>query len=136
MPAIEPEAGPGVVVEVPQPPITAVMAAFALFAETPLVDIILVVARHAFRFGVLELSRRMAFLAFHDKVPAQQGETGEAVVERGPFPVLCAVALLALLALLAFVRVIILVAGDTGHGRVPVLLPLVTVVALHGPVTT
>lgn len=134
MSAIQPEAGTGIVVEVPQPPITAVMAAFALFAETPLVNVILVVTRHAFRPGILELSRRMAFPAFHDEMPAQKRETGKAMVERGLLPVLCAVALLALLALLAFVHIVFLVAGDTGHGRVFVLLPLVAVVAFHGTV--
>lgn len=135
MPTIEPEAGPRGVVEVPQPPIAAVMAVFTLIAETPLVGVILVVARHAFRLGVLELSRGMAFTACHDKVPAQQGKTGQAVVERGLFPVLRAMALLAFLALLAFVHVVLLVAGVTGHGRIPVLLPLVAVVAFHGTVT-
>lgn len=135
MPTFEPEAGPSGVVEVPQPPIAAVMAAFALIAETPLVGVILVVARHAFRLGILELSRGMAFFAFNNQVPAQQGKTGEAVVERGLLPVLCAMALLAFFALLAFVHVVFPVAGVTGHGRIPVLLPLVTVVALHGTVT-
>lgn len=135
MPTIEPEAGPGGVVEVPQPPIAAVMAAFALFAETPLVDVILVVARHAFRLGVLELSRRMTFTACHDKVPAQQGKTGKAVVECGLFPVLRTMALLAFFALLSFVHIVLPVTGVTGHGRIPVLLPLVAVVAFHGTVT-
>ncbi|MBC2729587.1 MAG: hypothetical protein HGJ99_02275 [Thiobacillus sp.] len=111
------------------------MAAVTLIAETPLVGVILVVTRHAFRPGVLELRRRMAFFAFHDKVSAQQGKTGEAVIERGLLPALYAMALLAFLALLAFVHIVLLVAGITGHGCVPVLLPLVAVVALHGTVT-
>src|SRR3569832_566326 len=120
MPTFEPEAGPSGVVEVPQPPIAAVMAAFALIAEPPLVGVILVVARHAFRLGILELSRGMAFFAFHNQVPAQQGKTGEAVVDHGLLPVLCAMALLAKNTKQTKKHDNFPVAGVTGHGRIPV----------------
>jgi hypothetical protein len=68
MPAIQFETGPGSVVKVPQPPVTRVMAAFTLHAETALVDVILVVARHTFRFGILELRRDVTFVAVHDEM--------------------------------------------------------------------
>ena len=131
MSALQPEAGAGVVIEVPQAPTACVVTAFALRAQAALMHVILVVTRQAFRFGDFVLRRGMTFPAFHRHVFAQQRETGAAVIESGFFPVLRAMALLALLTLLAFVHVVLFMTGDAGDRRIFVFPVFVARVALH-----
>lgn len=131
MSALQPEAGAGVVIEIPQAPAACVVAAFALRAQAALMHVILVVTRQAFRFGILVLRRGMTFPAFHRHVFSQQWKTGATVIEGGLFPVLRAMALLALFALLAFVHVVLFMTGNTGDRRFFVFPVFVARVALH-----
>lgn len=131
MPALQLETGARVVVVVPQAPAACVMAAFALRAQPAFVHVILFMARQTFGFGVLVLRRDVALPALHHQVSAQQGKAGAAMIERGSFPVLRAVALLALLAQGAFVHIAFLMTGKTGDRRVLVFPVFVAIVALH-----
>ena len=127
------EVGATVVVEIPDLPVTCVMAGFALRAELEFVYVLLQVARDAGGIGILESRGQVALLAFHLVMLAQQRELGFVVVEPGGlFPRLGVVAILAALTLLAFVLVVLLVTGITrGLQLLFVQLALVAGVAFH-----
>ena len=73
VPAIQPEAGFGVMVEIPQAPVAGVVAALALRAQAALVHVFFLMTGHALGFGVLELRGQMAFLALdHHMLPGQR----------------------------------------------------------------
>lgn len=73
----------------------------------------------------------MAIIALHLAVLAQQAKLCFAMIEPVFLPVSCVMAVAALLAQRAFVLVILLVTGNTGHGRVPENRTLVASLALN-----
>lgn len=111
--AVEREAGLCVVVEQPLLPVDRVMAQCTIFAEAPLVGVTLTVATDAVLGRIAEHVRRVALAAVGFRVPAEQREAGEIVVEEDVvLPRRLAVAVETLRALRTFVGIVVLVAGE------------------------
>ena len=81
VPAVQGESGLRVVVEAPGRPGVRVVAGLAAWPERATMGIVLGVARDAARVGPGIAAADVAFLASDRRVEAQQGETGQIVVE-------------------------------------------------------
>lgn len=106
-----------VVIEAPACPSVRVVTRRTIRTEPPDVMRILVAAR-AGAGRILERRAAMTFLARDYRVQPDQGKSRQIVVEGDLLaPARLVVALLASLAELAFVRIILAMAGDAGHGQ-------------------
>lgn len=107
---VENELGLGIVIELPETPPIRIMTVFAIWAETPFVLIIRLVTAHAIQPGVLVSVVQMAFFAGSDCVKADEGKSGEIMIEEhfhSPTPLI--VTAFTILPFLASVDIILVV---------------------------
>lgn len=103
--------GLSVMVELPEFPAVGVVALFALWPQSPLVDVFADMASVAVGFSASVISINMALLAWCGGMQASQGKARHIVVKGNFFaPTLLIVATLALLAFLALMHIDLLMA--------------------------
>lgn len=114
MPAVQLKFGFLVVIEVPNFPITRIVASFTLRPKAKFMDVFFFMATYTFDFRILKCGRQMALFTLHLVMPASQRKLGFIVIKFRLRPGFFNVAILTLITQLTLVLVILLMAGNTG----------------------
>lgn len=121
MRSIEAKTCPPIVIKVPLTPVSGIVTLLTTRPQSPLVLIILLMARPAFRAGIFEGFIFMTIFAWHVCVLAQERKPAQTVIKKYFFlPGMFVVTAPTLLSFLTFVGIVFFVTAEAG--RLEILL--------------